>query len=332
MNENTKMELAVTGNYGTADEVVHNLWMNKELIAPVLKRVVPEYIDCTVDEIISLIDADIRSDITVSDIGNPKAADRGTEQYRLTEKLSRFDVRIKSKNPRLSTQKLLVMLHIDYEVQNNYYPKGKKSKKPYAIEKRGVFYTARMLDSQLSYVTHQTDYNALEKCYSIWVCTKGVPKSLQNTVTLYSMKKQDLVGKTADRPDNYDLMSVIVIRLGKEMPKDSVFEFINGVNEGNIEIVEKYLDTENYPHIKEEVEKMEGIADVLIDKGIKIGEANAETRINIAEKQAFDARQRAETAIKEKNDARQRYIDECLQTGRATTPEEAEQMAATIFR
>ncbi len=323
MNENTKIELVVTGGRGDMDSAVHSLWMHKEILAPVLKRVVPEYMDCSVEEVISMIDADIRSDITVSDIGNCKAESRGTEQYKLTEKLSRFDVRIKSKNPKLSTENVLVMLHIDYEVQNDYYPRVGRGKKSYAIERRGVYYAARMLDGQLSYATHQTDYNALEKCYSIWVCTRDVPKSLQNTVIMYSMKKQDLAGSTPDRPKDYDLMSVIVIRLGDDVPEDSVFEFIKGVNRGRIDVVEKYVDTKQHPEIKEEAVTMEGFADVFIDEGRKEGRKEG---IKIGEKRAKDA---AEAKI---SDARQRYIQECLDTGRATTVEEAEKLAEAIFR
>ena len=145
----------------------------------------------------------------------------------------------------------------------------------------------------------------------------------KNTVIMYSMKKQDLAGSTPDRPKDYDLMSVIVIRLGDDVPEDSVFEFIKGVNRGRIDVVEKYVDTKQHPEIKEEAVTMEGFADVFIDEGRKEGRKEG---IKIGEKRAKDA---AEAKI---SDARQRYIQECLDTGRAATVEEAEKLAEAIFR
>ncbi len=149
MEEETKMELAVNADEARFDEAVHKIWLNKELLAPLLKRVIPEYEDCTVEEIISMIDSDIRRDVTVSDTESLRAQDRGTEFYSRTEKLTRFDVHIKSKNPKLSDETFLVMLHIDIEVQNKYRQTDKGSGKEYPTDKRAVYYVARELCSQL---------------------------------------------------------------------------------------------------------------------------------------------------------------------------------------
>ena len=271
MDERTELELAVNADEAAVDEAVHKLWLNKELLAPLLKAVIPEYEDHTVEEIISMIDADICRGDTVSDTGSLRAEDRGTEFYSRTEKLSRFDVHVKSKNPKLSGEELLVMLHIDLEIQNRYYVAGKGAKKPYPPEKRAVYYVARELCSQLSYSTHVTDYGALEKCYSIWVMVRNVPKELQNSVSLIELKKRDLIGDTPDMAENYDLMSVVFVRLGSEVPEDSVFEYIESVNAGKTEAVKKYVDIESRPQVAEEVKTMEGFAEIFMEKGIEKG-------------------------------------------------------------
>lgn len=53
-------------------------------------------------------------------------------------------------------------------------------------------------------------------------------------------------------------------------------------------------------------------------EGIKIGEKRGEERVKAAEEKI--------------NSAKQRYIQECLKDGRASTVEEAEEMAKSIFR
>ena len=58
---------------------------------------------------------------------------------------------------------MLVNLHVDIEPQKTYRP-------GYPVEKRGIYYLARQLSAQLSLVTDNTDYDGLEKCYSIWIC------------------------------------------------------------------------------------------------------------------------------------------------------------------
>lgn len=139
---------------------------------------------------------------------------------------------------------------------------------------------ARELCSQLSYGTHVTDYGALEKCYSIWVMVRNVPEEMQNSVSLIELKKRDLIGETPDEAENYDLLSVVFIRLGNEVPEDSVFEYIEGVNKGKTEVVKKYVDIESRPQIAEEVKTMEGFAEMFREEGMEEGMEQKRKEIN----------------------------------------------------
>ena len=130
----------------------------------------------------------------------------------LVEKLARFDIRFKIINPKLSTEKIRVNLHIDMEAQKSYRP----SNPSYPILKRAAYYVARDLSSQLSTITQNADYSKLEKCYSIWICAEDVPKKLQNTLTEYSFSKKDIIGMAEESEEDYDLLTVIMIRQGKE--------------------------------------------------------------------------------------------------------------------
>ena len=50
--------------------------------------------------------------------------------------------------------------------------------------------------------------------YSIWICTKPSDE-FQNTLTRYSIRPEQLIGNAAEKSENYDLMSVVTICLGK---------------------------------------------------------------------------------------------------------------------
>ena len=125
------------------------------------------------EEILQCLDiSSITKDDFVSDIPDIEKDLRLTKEdselSSLVEKLVRFDIRFKIINPKLSTEKIRVNLHIDMEAQKSYRP----SNPSYPILKRAVYYVARDLSSQLSMITQTTDYSKLEKCYSIWICAE----------------------------------------------------------------------------------------------------------------------------------------------------------------
>ena len=61
-----------------------------------------------------------------------------------------------------------------------------------------------------------------------------MPKKLQNTLTEYSFSKKDIIGIADEPEDEYDLLTVIMIRQGKE-PEE------NGIFDGDINRIQKYL-------------------------------------------------------------------------------------------
>ena len=193
------------------------------------------------EEILQCLDiSSITKDDFVSDIPDIEKDLRLTKEdselSSLVEKLVRFDIRFKIINPKLSTEKIRVNLHIDMEAQKSYRP----SNPSYPILKRAVYYVARDLSSQLSMITQATDYSKLEKCYSIWICAEDVPKKLQNTLTEYSFSKKDIIGVADEPEEDYDLLTVIIIRQGKETEENGIFEYLNGIFDGDIKRIQKY--------------------------------------------------------------------------------------------
>lgn len=122
---------------------------------------------------------------------------------------------------------------VDIESQKTYKP-------GYPVEKRGLYYLARRLSSQLSLVTETTDYAHLEKCYSIWICRDEVPKEERYTVSVYETANTRNIGRNNTAKENYDLMTLVVIKLG-----DKVY---NGKKEDEGYDLLRFLNAIMYPH------------------------------------------------------------------------------------
>ncbi|MBU5480493.1 hypothetical protein KQI91_04550 [Blautia sp. MSJ-19] len=254
------------------DAGMKQLMSNKEIIIPILQMTVPEFKTCSQEEILQCLDiSSITKDDFVSDVPkiekNLRLTKEDSELSSLVEKLVRFDIRFKIKNPRLSTEEIRVNLHIDMEAQKSYRP----SNPSYPILKRAVYYAARDLSSQLNSITQTTDYSKLEKCYSIWICTEDIPKKLQNTLTEYSFSKKDIIGVADEPEEDYDLLTVIVIRQGKKTEEKGIFDYLNGLFTCDINKIEKYSYIKWSEPFQEEVSEVAGFGDMIYERGMRAG-------------------------------------------------------------
>lgn len=93
MKDETKIDLYATANSRKYDEACKRIFQNKEIIAPILQMVVPEYKNCTVEEVIRYIDADSIEDLPVEDVP-VKVEGLPMELSSVTEKLIRYDVHL----------------------------------------------------------------------------------------------------------------------------------------------------------------------------------------------------------------------------------------------
>lgn len=53
----------------------------------------------------------------------------------------------------------------------------------------------------------------MKKVYSICICMNP-PKYGENTINRYHMTEENLVGEAKEKPENYDLLTVLIICLG----------------------------------------------------------------------------------------------------------------------
>ena len=253
------------------------LLRSKEVLAVILQGVVEEYQGYSRREIMDFIEADSIVDGKEVSPGRTNAQIIGdsTEFALLNEKVSQFDLAFRAKNPQLSTEKVLVRLHIDVEPQKTYQP-------GYPIEKRGIYYLARSLSSQLSLITETTDYGRLEKCYSIWICRDDIPKKDWYSISFYEVINTKNIGGTAVDKQKYDLMTLVVIKLGDKMYNgdkvDEGFVLLNFLNalmyphkEDFIEVISDYIDFSENEELWKESPQMTGLGQSIYEEGIEQG-------------------------------------------------------------
>ncbi len=104
-----------------------------------------------------------------------------------------------------------------------------KSNPGYFLLKRTIYYCSHMISAQKNVEFTGSDYDSIQKVYSIWVCSNA-SEGEQSTITAYAMKEQQLVGHVIKDPEEYDLLSVIMIRLGDVPLHDN-----SSINEAKID-------------------------------------------------------------------------------------------------
>ena len=254
--------LALTELAPQMDDASKEILANKEFLALILKYTVKEFMDMEPHEIVGYIESDsiLRSkDVAPGNTNQNRIEGLKSEFAVLNEMMSRFDIYFKAVNPKLSNEEVTCYIYIDVEAQVNYKP-------GYPIEKRGIYYLARMISSQIAAPTATTNYSALGKVYTIWICCKNVPEDIRNTMSVYEMvntwnnKKMDI------NPEVHDLMTMVILRLGN--PKDEnqieIFEILNALiyarDKKSYETLEKYV---NFDETLREVEQVKGLGEML---------------------------------------------------------------------
>ena len=114
-----------------------------------------------------------------------------------------YDIRFSAKVP---GTKEPIRLIVNLEAQ-------KSNKTPYPIIKRAIYYVSRMISAQKNKIFTKSHYEKIRKVVSIWI-QMSVDEDVANTITEYSIEEKNIVGKVKGEKKDYDLLSVILLRLG----------------------------------------------------------------------------------------------------------------------
>ena len=242
------------------------------MLAWILKRFVPEYQNCELKDIEKkYIQAET---IMVSKIGVEQGSETiqgvKNEDAMQGEAAVFYDVLFHVWYPGMDRKQ--IGMYLNLEAQSDYYP-------GYPIETREIYYAARRLTAQLKRIDKDTNYGSLQKVYSIWLCMGNVPVYEENTVSLYSLNKNDIIGKTKRNEEIYDLMSVLIMRYNdKTELKDKTLQMLQTLSSDRLSKEEKLEKLKNLgmrvdDRIEKGVGKMCNMGDYI--------EAKAEERTKI---------------------------------------------------
>ena len=92
-------------------------------------------------------------------------------------------------------------------------------------------------------------------------------------MTEYALRKNDILGKTAESEKDYDLMTVILIRQGETQDmQEGIFDYLGSLMRGDIKRAEKYTKSRWSETMKGDVKTMTGFGEAIYQRGIKYGE------------------------------------------------------------
>lgn len=149
----------------TYDKYFKQLFIKKEFLSPILKNIVPEYLECSLEVIESLIAP--RGDEVVNPIVY-SFEDSGKGK----ETTTHYDVLIDCALPHGG--EVCVDLFFDLEMQG-------KNTSGYSVLKQGVYYCCRLISRQID-VLGDKAYGKLKPVYSVWILVNDIPEKLKNSV------------------------------------------------------------------------------------------------------------------------------------------------------
>lgn len=236
----------------------------------------------------------------------PRPPQVGVEDKTLTEGNITYDIRFNALAP-VSGE--MIRLIINVESQNDFYP-------GYPLIKRALYYCGRMISAQNGTEFTHSQYGKLKKVYSIWICTTP-PRNRENTITRYHIHEENLVGYVRENKQNYDLMSVIMVCLGRPESGnyDGILKLLGTLLSPEIrykdkqQILEDEFDIPMRENIESEVSGMcnlsDGVEALGIAKGIEA--ATIKSIQSLMETVGWTAEQ-AMAALKVPEEDREKYI------------------------
>ena len=161
-----------------------------------------------------------------------KVQGMGNEDISQNEGTVYYDVRFNAIAPSTGEHDNIRLI-INAEAQNRF-------KLKYPLIKRAVYYGSRLISAQHGTVFTKSDYQKLRKVYSIWICVNPA-KRFRNTITRYSLKPETIIGNAVEAPENYDLINIVMVCLGKmeEWNDNNLIKFLGVLFQNELSAREK---------------------------------------------------------------------------------------------
>lgn len=252
------------------DAACCRLLANKIILVHILQGCLPEYEHCSIPELLPCLEGtpavcSVAVDQDVQDPGRSRG--ENTADKSITEGNVNFDILFSARTPNGSESR---QIFINVESQDTWSP-------GYPLLKRAAYYCGRLLSRQKGIVFQHSDYQKLQKVYSLWVCLDP-PKSKQNTLTAFRMKEENLVGQAKYDKMNYDIVSMMLICLGQpDRQQEDIIHLLSVLLSTEMdpdvkkEILEREYDIPMTVEMKREAETMCGIGHAIAKKNLEKG-------------------------------------------------------------
>ena len=260
----------------TYDRLAKRLLARKVILAHILKHVVPEFADCSLDDIEhKYIEGEPLLNINTVPLDDTlDIKGKSTESNSPLEGLVTFDIILDAIAPTTDEPIKLII---------NIEPQKTTTAIDYKLMKRAVYYAARLISSQKEKEFHGDDYNRLRKVYSIWVAM-NVQNYRADSIQCYSLTEKVIHGTFRDTPTNYDLIKIVVLNLGKKATTHRLLNLLHllFMDLKSSDEKEKILREEyqiNLTHdMRKEVTKMSGLMEPLLEIAAEKAATESETK------------------------------------------------------
>ena len=236
----------MNNNYKNSyDLLARHFMSNKQILAHLLKTLVKEYKELSIEDIYKLIDegdgtsGDYVKGITTNDVNNNKEI--------------RLDVVF---TPKLPNSDDKIGMYIGIEPQNDVRSYEK-------IYKRALYYNSRLISRQANEVFINSDYEKLKKTYSIWILFNPLVK-YQNKIFKFSLVPKFNAEEYAFGFD-FDYINIIMLNMGKDYDynKHGLLEMLSLIFKSNLsseDASNKLKTGYNVSINKEDIKQMYGFS------------------------------------------------------------------------
>ena len=251
------------------DNLAKRFLARKSVLARILKYVVPEFANSSFADIEKkFIEGEPICNIDKFPLDDTlDIKGKSTESNSPIEGLVTFDIIFDAISPYTGEPIKLII---------NIEPQKSTLHLHYKLLKRAVYYASRLISSQKEKEFHNDNYNELKKVYSIWICM-DVQNYRADSIQHYHFTEDIIHGTFSDDIKNYDLISIIILNLGKNKTSHVLLNFLHLLfmdfksfdekesilrNEYNLEITN---------NMREDMNKMGGLMEPLLNIGIQQG-------------------------------------------------------------
>ena len=295
-------KLEITDQKAQYDSCVKKLLSEKIILAWILKGCVEEFKPFSIDQILqesfeeepqismAAVDQDEldRDEEAADNIYDEEVSSRiegmNSEDNSVREGKIYYDIRFFARVPGMKEPPVRLIINIEAQ---------KSKKTPYPIMKRAIYYVSRMISAQKNRIFTKSHYEKIHKVYSIWI-QMNVEKRLANTITEYGIAEKNIVGNGKENKKDYDLISVIMLRLGnvEQAVKEPILRLLNVLlskekhPEEKKEILEKDFDIPMTISMEEEVQVMCNLGEGLYEEAYEEAyeKAGKEMAVAVAKK------------------------------------------------